>query len=120
MRLNRIHLTVANVAQSRVFFETYFRLRCTLSRGNDEYVVLTDEAAFELALSISDTVMLRDYPVDFHLGFMQDSRERVSEIYEQLKSDGFEVEPPREFHGAWTFFFRAPGGFFVEVLHLQK
>ena len=38
---------------------------------------------------------------------MQDSRERVDEIYQRLKSGGFEAEPPREFHGAWTFYLRA-------------
>ena len=34
-----------------------------------------------------------------------------------LKSDGFDMEPPKEFHGAWTFYFRAPGGFLVEVFY---
>jgi catechol 2,3-dioxygenase-like lactoylglutathione lyase family enzyme len=30
------------------------------------------------------------------------------------------MEPPREFHGAWTFYFRAPGGFLVEVMHQHR
>jgi len=119
MRLNHLDLTVPNVAQSRAFFEKYFGLRCVVSvdRGNDDLVVLTDESGFALTLSNSDTTRHVEYPAGFHIGFMQDSRERVDEIHERLKSDGFAVEAPREFHGAWTFFFRAPGGFLIEVLH---
>ena len=33
------------------------------------------------------------------------------------QADGFDMKPPREFHGGWTFYFRAPGGFLVEVFH---
>ena len=51
---------------------------------------------------------------------MQDSRERVDEIYHRLKSDGFEAEPPKEFHGAWTFYLKAPGGFLLEVGHQHR
>ena len=118
MRLNHLDLTVPNVAQSRAFFETYFGLRCivSVSRGNDDLVVLTDEAGFALTLNNFDKTQV-EYPGGFHIGFMQDSRESVDEIYERLKSDGFDVESPREFHGAWTFFFRSPGGFDIEVLH---
>ena len=107
MRLNHLDLTVPNVAQSRAFFETYFGLRCivSVSRGNDDLVVLTDEAGFALTLNNFDKTQV-EYPGGFHIGFMQDSRESVDEIYERLKSDGFDVESPREFHGAWTFFFR--------------
>jgi hypothetical protein len=35
----------------------------------------------------------------------------------RLASDGFDAESPREYHGAWAFFFQAPGGYNVEVLH---
>jgi hypothetical protein len=44
----------------------------------------------------------------------------VDEIYARLKADGFDAEPPREFHGAWTFYLRAPGGFLVEVGHQHR
>jgi catechol 2,3-dioxygenase-like lactoylglutathione lyase family enzyme len=55
------------------------------------------------------------YPGNFHIGFAQDSEERVNEIYRRLKEDGFDVEPPQRSH-AWTFYVNAPGGFMVEVL----
>jgi len=122
MRLNHLDLTVPDVEQSRAFFETYFGLRCVVSvdRGNDELVVLTDEAGFALTLNNSDTTTRVEYPAGFHIGFMQDSRQGVDELHKRLKSDGFNVESPREFHGAWTFFFRAPGGFLIEVLHQAR
>jgi lactoylglutathione lyase len=44
----------------------------------------------------------------------------VDEIYQRLKSDGFDAEPPKEFHGAWTFDFHAAGGFLVEVGHQHR
>ena len=120
MRLNHLDLIVPNVAQSRAFFEAYFGLRCVVSQGSDELAVLTDEAGFALTLSSPDTATPVEYPAGFHIGFMQASREQVYEIHERLKSDGFVVESPREFHGAWTFFFRAPGGFLIEVLHQAR
>jgi lactoylglutathione lyase len=56
-----------------------------------------------------------NYPSTFHIGFGQESEEKVNEINQRLKEDGFAVEPPQRFH-AWTFYVQAPGGFTVEVL----
>ncbi len=55
-----------------------------------------------------------EYPPTFHIGFMQESEERVNEIHQRLKEDGIDVEPPQRLH-AWTFYVRAPGGFDIEV-----
>jgi lactoylglutathione lyase len=56
------------------------------------------------------------YPKTFHIGFIQESEERVNEINRRSKEDGFDVNPLKRFHGSWTFYFRLPGGFMVEVL----
>ena len=56
------------------------------------------------------------YPATFHIGFIEESKERVNEINKVLKADGFDVPPPSKQHGAWTFYFLAPGGFTIEVL----
>ena len=120
MRLNHLNLTVPDVTQARAFFETYFGLRCVAERGRAVLAVLMDESGFILTLNNFDKETSVEYPGAFHIGFMQESRERVDEIYRRLKSDGFDAEPPREFHGAWTFYFRAPGGFLVEVLHQHE
>jgi catechol 2,3-dioxygenase-like lactoylglutathione lyase family enzyme len=120
MALNHLNLTVPEVARTRAFFETYFGFRCVFERGRDALAVLVDESGFILTLNNFDKAAEVEYPGAFHVGFMQESRERVDAIYERLKSDGFDAEPPREFHGAWTFYFRAPGGFLVEVGHQHK
>jgi len=122
MRLNHLDLTVPDVAQSRTFFETYFGLRCivSVSRDDQEVAVLTDESGFALTLNNFNKRRPIEYPGGFHVGFMQDSRVRVDEIHARLRADGFDVGSPREFHGAWTFFFRAPGGFDIEVLHQYR
>jgi catechol 2,3-dioxygenase-like lactoylglutathione lyase family enzyme len=73
-----------------------------------------------MELNIRDGLLLagrikkRD-PRTFHIGFRQESEERVNEINQRLRDDGFDVEPPQRQH-AWTFYVQAPGGFTVEVL----
>jgi lactoylglutathione lyase len=120
MVLNHTNLTVPDVRKTREFFETYFGLRCVAERGRDALAVLIDESGFVLTLNNFDKAATVEYPGAFHIGFMQESRERVDEIYQLLKAGGYEAEPPREFHGAWTFYLRAPGGFLVEVGHQHR
>lgn len=120
MHLNHLNLAVPNVRQTREFFETYFGFRCIAAPGRDILANLVDESGFLLNLSNFDKATEVEYPSGFHIGFMQDSREQVDEIHARLKAGGFEVEPPREYHGAWTFYFRAPGGFVVEVQYLHR
>jgi catechol 2,3-dioxygenase-like lactoylglutathione lyase family enzyme len=124
--LNHLNLTVPDVRKTRDFFETYFGFRCVAERGRGALkgrgalTVLVDESGFVLTLNNFEEAAIVEYPGVFHIGFMQESRERVDEIYQRLKAGGFEMEPPREFHGAWTFYLRAPGGFLVEVLHQHR
>jgi lactoylglutathione lyase len=120
MGLNHVNLTVPDVPQTSAFFETYFGFRSVAERGRGALAVLVDESGFVLTLNNFDKVDKVEYPGAFHIGFMQESRERVDEIYQRLTSGGFAAEPPREFHGAWTFYLRAPGGFLVEVLHQHR
>jgi lactoylglutathione lyase len=120
MRLNHVNLTVPDVSRTREFFETYFGLRCVAEKGRDALAVMVDESGFVLTLNNFGKTTKVEYPEAFHVGFMQESRERVDEIHARLKSGGFDVESPREFHGAWTFYFRAPGGFLVEVGHQHR
>jgi catechol 2,3-dioxygenase-like lactoylglutathione lyase family enzyme len=115
MRMNHLNLTVPDVAQSRQFFETYFGLKCVAELGRNALAVLIDDTGFVLTLNNFEKATEVQYPGMFHIGFMQESRERVDAINQRLKAGGFEVEAPHELHGAWTFFFQAPGGFLVEV-----
>jgi lactoylglutathione lyase len=115
MQMNHLNLTVPDVAQTRAFFETYFGLKCIAERGRDALAVLVDDSGLILTLNNFERATEVEYPGAFHIGFMQKSRESVDEIYERFKADGFEAKPPREFHGAWTFYLQAPGNFLVEV-----
>ena len=120
MRLNHLNLTVPDVPACRDFFTTYFGFRSVAERGRSALVVLTDESGFVLTLNNFGKATEVRYPEAFHVGFIQESRERVDAIFERFKADGFDVPPPREFHGAWTFYLQAPGGVLVEVLHQHR
>ncbi len=109
MKLNHINLTVTDVAAAAHFLETYFGLR--RQGGNNGMAFLFDDAYLVLTLMKARQV---SYPGTFHIGFTQESAERVNEIYQRLKDDGFDVQPPRRSH-AWTFYVQAPGGFTVEI-----
>ncbi|HEV3162514.1 MAG TPA: VOC family protein [Isosphaeraceae bacterium] len=84
MRVNHVNLTVPDVAKSREFFETYFGLRCVVAKGRDALAVLIDESGFVLTLNNFDKAAEVAYPGAFHIGFMQDSQERVDEIHQRL------------------------------------
>jgi hypothetical protein len=78
---------------------------------------LLDDAGFALVLMKVGEGGDVKYPPSFHLGFLQENDERVNEINQRLRDDGFDVPPPRRMHGAWAFYFQAPGGFMIEVAH---
>jgi catechol 2,3-dioxygenase-like lactoylglutathione lyase family enzyme len=120
MHLNHINLAVPDVAQTREFFETHFGFNCIAARGQNTLAVLTDASGFILTLSNFEHATQVEYPGAFHIGFNQENREQVDAMYQRLTSAGVDAEPPKEFHGAWTFYFRAPGGFLVEVYHQHR
>jgi catechol-2,3-dioxygenase len=116
MNLNHLNLTVTDVLESQRFLEKYFGMRS--GGGNKNIAFLRDEAGMVLTLTSAklggeDEVR---YPATFHIGFIQESAERVNEMNKRLKDDGFDVPEPSRQHGSWTFYFRAPGGFTIEVL----
>lgn len=113
MKLNHLNLAVTDVAETVSFLEKYFGLR--RQGGNKGMAFLFDDAGMVLTLMKAGRDMPISYPANFHIGFIQESEERVNEINQRLRDDGFEVEPPQQSH-AWTFYVQAPGGFTVEVL----
>ena len=116
MILNHLNLAVPNVSQTQAFLETYFGFR-TVTKGNNALVILRDDNGLMLALSNFDKAIEVTYPEHFHIGFIQVSSQAVDEIYQRLTEAGFVIDAPRRFHGSWTFYVRAPGGFLLEVLH---
>jgi catechol 2,3-dioxygenase-like lactoylglutathione lyase family enzyme len=110
MKLNHLNLAVTDVHLAVAFLEKYFGL---INQGADDKMgFLTDDngAVISLMKTANPT-----YPGNFHIGFIQESEEKVNEINARLKNDGYEVPPPKRAHG-WTFYFKAPGGYTIEVL----
>jgi lactoylglutathione lyase len=110
MKMNHLNLTVTDVAATADFLEKYFGLR-KQPGGNKAFIALFDDDYLGLTLMKAGQV---EYPRTFHIGFSQESEQRVNEIYQQLKDDGFDVNPPQRTH-AWTFYVKAPGGFTIEI-----
>jgi catechol 2,3-dioxygenase-like lactoylglutathione lyase family enzyme len=110
MILNHINLTVTDVEAAAGFLEKYFGLQH--HGGEHKFRVLFDDQGMVLTLMKGGQIK---YPASFHIGFGQESEEKVNEINQRLKDDGFDVQPPQRSH-AWTFYVQAPGGFMVEVL----
>lgn len=125
MTLNHLNLTVTSPEETSAFLAKYFGLR--QRGGNQGMQLLNDDHGMVLTLfkaRASDRaaaagddgspVQVR-YPSTFHIGFLQESRERVDQIHQRLRADGVAVDPPGPQHGSWGFYFTAPGGFMVEV-----
>ncbi len=112
MKLNHLNLTVTDVLATHSFLAKYFGLR-PLGKANKTMAFLSDDNGMVISMFKGDQV---SYPETFHIGFIQESKEKVNEINQLLKDDGFNVPPPSKQHGSWTFYFLAPGGFTVEVL----
>jgi lactoylglutathione lyase len=115
MVLHHLNLAVGDVPQTQAFFEKYFGLQA-VTKANAALVVLRDDAGMVLTLSDFDRAPAVVYPKHFHIGFIQESAAQVDALPQRLTSDGFAVEPPRKFHGSWTFYLHAPGVIQVEVL----
>ena len=114
MKLNHLNLTVTDVAVAHDFLQKHFGLR-DMGRGNEAMAGLYDDDGFALVLMKAPHSTETHYPQSFHIGFTQESEERVNEINQRLRDDGLAVPPPKRMHGAWAFYFNAPGGFMVEV-----
>lgn len=111
------NLAVGNPLETQDFLVKYFGLK-QMAKGNEHIAFLTDEQGMILTLTnvkLGHETEVK-YPATFHIGFGQESAERVNEINARLKADGFDVPAPSKQHGSWTFYFEAPGGFTIEVL----
>ena len=113
MKLNHVNLGVTEIPATVAMFETYFGLRrADIGPANDRMAFLHDDTDAVISLfKVKDAA----YPKIFHVGFIQDDLATVTAIHERLAADGFSPEDIREEHGRMTFYFKAPGGFTVEV-----
>jgi lactoylglutathione lyase len=115
MKLNHINLTVDDVPAAHAFLAKHFGLRA-IGKAKKNFGVLFDDDDLVLTLIGVGRRNEVSYPETFHIGFIQATDADVDEVNRRLRDDGFDVEPPSHQHGAWTFYFEAPGGFTIEVL----
>ena len=117
MKLNHLNLTVSDALATRDFLIKYFGLRPMREAGDSAAMAFaTDENGMVLSMFRGKRGEEPEYPGFFHIGFIQESEEKVNEINQLLKDDGYDVPPPSRQHGSWTFYFIAPGGVRIEVL----
>jgi lactoylglutathione lyase len=117
VKLNHLNLTVTDVPEACRFLETYFGLRpYPGGRRAKGFDVLFDDDDLVLTLIRARRGVEVSYPETFHIGFIQPTEADVDEINRRLVADGYDIEAPHRAHGAWTFYFEAPGGFTIEVL----
>jgi predicted enzyme related to lactoylglutathione lyase len=105
MRLNHINLVVSNVADAINFFETYFNFKCNDIKGDYIVAVLKNTDDFTLVI-MTNKEGKAIYPDAFHVGFMLDDTNAVTETYEKLKSGGIAVgQEPRKIRDSFGFYF---------------
>jgi catechol 2,3-dioxygenase-like lactoylglutathione lyase family enzyme len=113
MQLNHLDLSVPDLDAAAAFFEQGFGFK-PVNRFDDMRILVGD-GPFVLALTRSAEPR---YPASFHIGFLQASRQGVTEAHQRLLAAGIEVAgPPAEQHGAFLFYCRVPGGTLVEIAY---
>lgn len=118
MKLNHINLTVPDVITTADFFVKNFDFTCTEIKGNNMLAVLYDVDGFVLVLTsfAFNKKGNNTYPDAFHVGFLVKTKEEVNNKYNELTAAGITIEhAPRNLHGAFGFYFNAPGNILVEV-----
>ena len=110
MKLNHINIAVKDVVTTKEFLENIL-VKMYCFRGN-MFTALNDDDGLLFNLIKDENA---SYPDTFHIGFPQEDEESVDRIYETLKEDGFEVWEPALAHGSYTFYFKSPGEFTIEI-----
>jgi len=117
MNLNHLNLTVTDAQETASFLEKYFGMTPhPEAKSSAAFSMLRDENGMVLTMIRAKRGTEVSYPDTFHIGFIQPTHEAVNEINRRLKEDGYDVPEPSSQHGSWTFYFKAPGGFVIEVL----
>lgn len=118
MKLNHLNLPVENVAETRTFFEQYLDFKCIETKGNDMLSVLLDPDGFMLVLMANSFNRNGNitYPDALHIGFLLNTKEEVTDLYDRLKNSGVALEQqPSNMRGVYGFYFHAPGNIVTEI-----
>jgi catechol 2,3-dioxygenase-like lactoylglutathione lyase family enzyme len=117
MQVNHLNFPVADVAQTKAFFEKHFNFTCTEEKGN-MMAILRGEEGFVLTLMSNDFNRNGNstYPDAFHVGFLVNDRDKVHTIWQKLQQDGLTLDQePHNMRGVFGFYFHAPGNILVEI-----
>lgn len=116
VKLNHLHISVPSAKDAAGFYEKFFGFKFAFSEDNGKMIFLKDSSGFLLALhdlAPEETVNL---PPWHHFGFCVDSRDRVKQIYAELKSSGVQFARDLRVEETWAnFYCWAPGPYRVEV-----
>jgi lactoylglutathione lyase len=113
MKLNHLSLAVTDVQEARRFLERYFGLRSMEgTQDEDTFIGMVDDRGFVLTLMQAAEV---GYPEVFHIGFLEESAERVHEVEQRLKDDGFDPITRRASEEGIDLYFLAPGGLTIQL-----
>lgn len=116
MRLNHINLVVSDVVSSTHLFETYFNFKCTDIKGDNIVAILKSEEDFTLVIMTNKNGKTI-YPEAFHIGFMMDNINSVTETFQKLKKGGIAVgQEPRKIRDSFGFYFNFDN-IMIEVGH---
>ena len=119
MKLNHINLVVSDVISSVNLFETYFDFKCTAIKGDNIVAVLEGEGNFTLVIMAAKQGEVT-YHEAFHIGFMMDSEDEVTKLYERLKNSEVPVtRAPAKIRDSFGFYFHFDR-FMIEVGHTMK
>jgi len=123
MKLNHLNLYSNDVEADRAMFEQYFGLRTLVVRGTKMAILQDDDGLVLIINHFENKLDGFDYPKQrdiLHIGFIQETRDAVDAMHARLRGDGWKTQAPRDAHGAWCFYFRAKGGYFIEVTTLSR
>jgi catechol 2,3-dioxygenase-like lactoylglutathione lyase family enzyme len=116
MKLNHINLVVSNVEDSINLFETYFGFKCKDVKGDNVVAILKDPNDFTLVIMANKNGQ-PNYPEAFHIGFMLESEDQVTETFAKLKVGGIAVgQEPRKIRDSFGFYFNFDN-IMIEVGH---
>jgi catechol 2,3-dioxygenase-like lactoylglutathione lyase family enzyme len=106
MKLNHINLVVSDVAKAISFFEGYFNFKCTGIKGNNVVAILKGADDFTLVI-MTNKEGKTIYPDAFHIGFMLENENAVTETYEKLKAGAIAVgQEPGKIRDSFGFYFK--------------
>jgi catechol-2,3-dioxygenase len=117
MQLNHLNLCVDDLTEACTFFQSCFDFQFVEQKG-EALIVMSDGHGFTLVLSNPQAFgkQMQPYPEGFHIGFLQETRDQVDEVYRHLTATHVAVaHAPRKIRGSYGFYFTALNALLFEV-----